>query len=183
MSIQILGIVGSPRKGGNTDILMDEILATTEQFGAITEKILLNDLSIHPCQACNSCYKTGQCIQNDDMQILLEKMEKSSIWILGTPIYWWGPTAQFKAFLDRWYLPKHQEFKAKKVVLVIPLGGENERYARHTIGLLKDVINYLNMELIEILVAPGFNRRGEVASNKALMEKARNIGKRLMNNY
>ena len=181
MPIQILGVVGSPRKGGNTDILTDEILATAEQFGAEIEKIFLNDLSIRPCQACNSCYKTGRCIQKDDMQILLEKMEKSKIWVLGTPIYWWGPTAQFKAFLDRWYLPKHQEFKGKKVVLVIPLGGGDERYARHTIGLLKDVINYLSMELIEILIAPGFNKRGEVTSSKSLMEKARNIGKRLIN--
>jgi multimeric flavodoxin WrbA len=180
MQIQILGVVGSPRKGGNTDTLVDEILDSAEEFGAETEKILLKDLNINPCQACDSCYKTGKCFQNDDMELLLEKMEKSNIWILGTPIYWWGPTAQFKAFLDRWYLPKHQEFKGKKVVLVIPLGGGNGQYARHTVGLLKDVINYLCMELFEILLAPGFNRRGEVRRNETLMKKARNIGKRLM---
>jgi multimeric flavodoxin WrbA len=160
----VLGIVGSPRIGGNTDILVDEVLAGAEEAGASTEKVVLNKLEIKPCQACDSCYKTGKCFQNDDMELLLEKMEKSNIWILGTPIYWWGPTAQFKAFLDRWYLPKHQEFKGKKVVLVIPLGGGNGQYARHTVGLL----------------APGFNRRGEVRRNETLMKKARNIGKRLM---
>ena len=178
--IQILGIVGSPRKGGNTDILIDEILSSAEEFGAETEKVILTDLNINPCQACNSCYKTGKCIQNDDMELLLEKMGKNKMWILGTPIYWWGPTAQFKTFLDRWYLPKHQEFKGKKVVLVIPLGGGNERYARHTVGLLKDVVNYLSMELFEILLAPGFNKRGEVRRNVSLLKKARDIGKRLM---
>ncbi|MEJ2296890.1 MAG: flavodoxin family protein, partial [Candidatus Lokiarchaeota archaeon] len=153
---------------------------SAEEFGAETEKILLKDLNINPCQACDSCYKTGKCFQNDDMELLLEKMEKSKIWILGTPIYWWGPTAQFKAFLDRWYLPKHRQFKGKKVVLVIPLGGGSERYARHTVGLMKDVVNYLSMELFEILLAPGFNKRGEVHRNESLLKKARNIGKKLM---
>ena len=50
--------------------------------------------------ACDACRKTGQCAQRDDMQALLEKMERSQAWVLGTPVYWWGPTAQFKAFLD-----------------------------------------------------------------------------------
>ncbi len=172
--MQVLGIVGSPRLGGNTDSLVDEVLAGAEEAGASTEKIILNKLNIKPCQACNSCYKTGQCAQKDDMADLLDKMIQSDLWILGTPVYWWGPTAQFKAFLDRWYHPKHQEFKGKRVILVIPLGGENERYARHTVGLLEDVFNYLNIELVETILAPGYNRRGEVRKNTDLITKAYN---------
>jgi len=172
--MQVLGIVGSPRLGGNTDSLVDEVLAGAEEAGASTEKIILNKLNIKPCQACNSCYKTGQCAQKDDMADLLDKMLQSDLWILGTPVYWWGPTAQFKAFLDRWYHPKHQEFKGKRVILVVPLGGENERYARHTVGLLEDVFNYLNIELVETILAPGYNRRGEVRKNTDLITKAYN---------
>jgi multimeric flavodoxin WrbA len=174
----VLGIIGSPRIGGNTDILVNEILTGAEEAGASTEKVYLNKLEIKPCQACNSCYKTGHCAQKDDMEPLLEKMEKSDLWVLGTPVYWWGPTAQFKAFLDRWYHPKHQEFKGKKVIIVIPLGGGHERYARHTIGILEDVINYLSIELVETVLAPGFNRRGEVKNNSNLLEKAHNAGKK-----
>ena len=105
----MLGIVGSPRRGGNTEILVDEILAGAEEAVGNIEKVILNEMNINPCRACNSCYKTGKCVQDDDMSSLFEKMEQSDVWILGTPIYWWGPTAQFKAFLDRWYHPKHQE--------------------------------------------------------------------------
>ena len=107
-------------------------------------------------------------------------MLESEVWILGTPIYWWGPSAQFKAFLDRWYHPKHQEFKGKRVVLVIPLGGEHERYARHTVGLFKDVIDYLDMELIDMVLAPGFNNRGEVCNDTSLMNKAHTIGRNII---
>jgi multimeric flavodoxin WrbA len=153
----------------------------TKDAGATIEKVLLNKLNIKPCQACNSCYKTGHCIQDDDMTPLLEKMQKNEIWILGTPIYWWGPTAQFKAFLDRWYQPKHQDFKDKIAIVVIPLGGGHERYAKHTVGIFNDVLSYLNIELFDILLAPGFNKRGEVRNNKNIIEKAHIIGVEVVN--
>ena len=59
---RILGIVGSPRRGGNTEILVDEVLAGAEEVGAFTEKIILNELNITPCQACDGCQKTGKCV-------------------------------------------------------------------------------------------------------------------------
>ncbi len=181
--MQVLGIIGSPRLGGNTDSLVDEVLAGAEEAGASTEKIILNKLNIKPCQACNTCHKTGQCAQKDDMADLLDKMLQSDLWILGTPIYWWGPTAQFKAFLDRWYHPKHEGFKGKRVILVIPLGGGNEKYARHTVGLLEDVFNYLGIQLVESVIAPGFNRYGEVKNDSGLLKKARKAGKEAAENF
>jgi multimeric flavodoxin WrbA len=180
--IHVLGIVGSPRKGGNTETLVGEVLNGAKEAGAYIEKVILNDLEIKPCQACNSCYKTGKCIQDDDMLDLLIKMEKSNIWVLGTPIYWWGPTAQFKAFLDRWYHPKHQEFKKKRVILVIPLGGSHERYARHTVGMFEDIFNYLSIDLHEKILAPGFNKRGEVINSVELLKKAYDAGKNAVAN-
>ena len=178
--MQVLGIVGSPRIGGNTEILVDEVLSGAKEAGASIEKVILNKLNINPCQACNSCYKTGQCVQNDDMFDLLEKMVLSQVWVLGTPIYWWGPTAQFKAFLDRWYCPKHQDFKGKRVILVIPLGGGHPKYARHTVGILTDVLDYLNMELFETVLAPGFSSRGSVRNDIKLLTKAHNTGKEII---
>ncbi|TFG25887.1 MAG: flavodoxin family protein [Promethearchaeota archaeon] len=175
--MQVLGIVGSPRRAGNTELLVDQVLDGAKEAGALTDKVILNEMNIHPCQACNDCYKTGQCKQEDDMINLLDKMIHSKIWVLGTPIYWWGPTAQFKIFLDRWYSPKHREFKGKRVILVIPLGGDHEKYARHTVGILKDVLDYLGIELFETIIALGVNRRGAIGRKSDLMEKAREIGK------
>ena len=178
--IQVLGIVGSPRGGGNTEILVDEVLGGAEKAGALTEKFILNNLNINPCQACNSCHKTGKCMHNDDMSVLLEKMERSGVWVLGTPIYWWGPTAQFKAFLDRWYCPKHQYFKGKRVILVIPLEGDHPKYARHTIGIFKDVLDYLGMELFETVLALGVNNRGAVREKIDIIKKANKAGQEVI---
>ncbi len=175
---QVLGIIGSPRQGGNTEILVDEVLSGAESAGAIVKKVILNKLNINPCQACNSCYKTGKCMHDDDMLELLKKMEESDIWVLGTPIYWWGPTAQFKLFLDRWYCPKHQEFKGKRVILVIPFEGGHPRYARHTVGILTDVLDYLNIELLDTILAPGVGKRGAVRDKKDLMRKAYEVGQK-----
>ena len=156
---------------------MDQVLTGAEELGASTEKVILNKLNINPCQACNSCYKTGKCMYNDDMEELLEKMEKSHLWVLGTPVYWWGPTAQFKTFLDRWYCPKHEDFKGKHAILVIPLGGSSS-YAQYTIGILTDVCNYLGIELYETVVAPGMDDRGAVRKKTHLMDKAYDAGQK-----
>ncbi|MCY3412832.1 MAG: flavodoxin family protein [Candidatus Heimdallarchaeota archaeon] len=67
MVIKVLGIVGSPRKGGNTDLLVDEILAGSSEAGAIITKIHLNDLNIAPCQACYHCRDYGEYKNQDDM--------------------------------------------------------------------------------------------------------------------
>ena len=160
--------------------MVDEVLVGAKEAGALIEKVILNKLTIKPCQACNSCYKTGDCMHDDDMSTLLDKMEKSNVWILGTPIYWWGPTAQFKAFLDRWYHPKHKEFKGKSIILVIPLGGGHERYARHTIGMLTDVLDYLSMELFMTILAPSMNERGAVRKRVRLLERARDTGREVI---
>ena len=175
--MKILGIVGSPRIGGNTETLVDEVLAGAKEAGASIEKVILNKLKINPCQACNSCRKTGNCMHKDDMVDLLDKMVENDGWILGTPIYWWGPTAQFKAFLDRWYHPRHREFKGKHVIIVIPFGGGHEKYARHTVGMLEDGLEYLGINVVETLLAPGFGRRSSAQNNTKMLTRARDAGK------
>jgi multimeric flavodoxin WrbA len=174
-SQKILGIVGSPRKGGNTDILVDEVLAGAKAAGAEIEKVNLAKLTIHPCQGCNACAKLGKCFQKDDMENLFEKMAVSSTWVLGTPVYWWGPTAQFKAYLDRWYGKESAFFSGKRIILAIPLGG-SAIYARHTLGLLKDVVNYLGMRLHNTILAPGCGGRGEVSAQSEIVKQARQAG-------
>jgi multimeric flavodoxin WrbA len=172
----MLGIVGSPRRGGNTEILVDEVLAGAEEAGALTEKVILNELDIAPCQACDACRKTGKCVQQDDMSKLLEQMGCSQVWVLGTPVYWWGPTAQFKAFLDRWYGARQVRFEGRRVILAIPLGG-GASLARHTAGMLTDALNYLRTELVATVLAPGVLGRGVVRDHADVLAKARRAGR------
>lgn len=177
---KILGIVGSPRKGGNTETIVDEILNSAKKSGAKIDKIILNDLTIGFCQGCNSCSDSGQCKINDDMNIINEKMSQNSIFIFGTPIYFWGPTGQFKAFTDRLLATSRQgHIENKKVVLVIPLGGP-ESVARHTIGMITDSVNYLNADIITQIISPQTMERDDL--KEEVLEKAREIGRELIRN-
>jgi len=173
----VLGIIGSPRRGGNTEILIDEVLKGAGEAGASTGKIALGELNIAPCRACDACKKTGRCVIEDDMVSLLEKMEQSDIWILGTPVYFWGPTAQFKAFIDRWHGAKHQiTFKGRRIILVIPLENKNAKNAQHTVGILKNTLNSVNSELVSTIIAPGVYDSGAVNEHPAVLAEARSTG-------
>jgi multimeric flavodoxin WrbA len=176
----ILGIVGSPRRGANTETLVDSVLAGAEECGAISTKVILPELKIEPCQACNKCQRDGSCIHEDDMNSILQLMEKSDIWVLGTPIYWWGPSAQFKAFIDRWYGVDQRIFQGKQVILTIPMGGNNEHYARHTIGMFQDICNYLGMICVEAVVASGMTGRRSAQEKTCLLETAKEAGLNIM---
>jgi NAD(P)H-dependent FMN reductase len=179
---RVLGIVGSPRQGGNTDMLVDEILRGAREAGAQVEKVMLGELAIAPCQACYECRKTGKCIQLDDMEDLLDKMKASSVWVLGTPVYWWGPSAQLKAFVDRW-LAKSSEpartatFEGRRVILAVPMGDTDPATGRHVVGMFTDALDYVKAKLVASILAPGAYELGEVAKNREILEQARRAGR------
>ena len=175
---RVLGIVGSPRRGGNTEILVDEALAGAAEAGALTEKVILSELEIGPCRGCDACGKTGTCVQQDDLPPLLEQMERSQVWVLGTPVYYWGPSAQFKAFVDRWYgADKSATFRGKRVTLVIPLGSGDAHDARHAVGMLQDALAWQESELFATVVANGVLERGVVRERPDLLAAARRAGR------
>jgi NAD(P)H-dependent FMN reductase len=174
--VRVLGIVGSPRRQGNTETLVDEVLRGAQEAGAQVEKVILNELEIAPCQACETCLETGKCIQQDDMAALLVQMQRSQVWILGTPVYWWGPSAQFKLFLDRWFgQEKIVTFKGRRIILTIPLGGEND-VARHVVGMFEDVLDYLEMELFATILAPEVLESGKVRDRPEILLAAYRAG-------
>jgi multimeric flavodoxin WrbA len=175
---KVIGIVGSPRQAGNTEILVDEVLAGAREAGALVEKVILSDLKIGYCQGCDRCREAGKCYQDDDMLPLLQKMQASDVWVLGTPVYWWGPSAQFKTFLDRWYgAGKIVRFREKQVILAIPLGDTNKDTARHLIGMLQDSFDYLKMKVSATILALGAYQLGAVRGQKSMMNAARNAGR------
>ena len=175
---RVLGIVGSPRRGGNTEILVDEVLRGAEEAGAQVEKVILSELDVRPCRGCDACQKAGKCTQQDDMHALLEQMERCQTWVLGTPVYWWGPTAQLKAFVDRWYsVYDGTVFKGRRTILVIPMGDTFEGAARHTVGMFEDILSYLKIELASTIVAPGVHDRGAVREHPDMLAKAYQAGR------
>jgi multimeric flavodoxin WrbA len=102
--MKILGIVGSPRKEGNTEIMMEEALAAAREAGAETELVHVAGKDIAPCDACATCRQTGKCRIKDDMQPIYEQLEAADGILFGTPVYFGGYTAQAKAIMDRMYV-------------------------------------------------------------------------------
>jgi len=175
--IRALGIVGSPRRGGNTEILVDEVLRGAGEAGALTEKVVLSELDIRPCRACDACREVGRCVQRDDMAGLLEQMQHSQLWVLGTPVYWWGPTAQFKAFLDRWYGARQVRFAGRRVILAIPMGAGSVDFARHTLGMLRDTLAYVRAKIVATVLAPAAYSPGAVRRYADVLAEARRAGR------
>ncbi len=116
--MKVLGIAGSPRRDGNTDLLLAEVMKGAASKRAEVKTIILDDLKIDPCQHCDTCLVKGKCKIPDDMQMVYGELEKADRIVLASPVHFMGVTAQMKAMIDRC-----QALWARKYVLKIPLLG------------------------------------------------------------
>jgi len=114
--MKILGIMGSPRKGGNADLLLEQALAGAREAGAETEKLLAADLKVAPCLACRGCERTGVCVVHDTMTEVYPKLSGAQAIIVSSPIFFMGLPAQLKALIDRC-----QPFWVRKYLLHQPI--------------------------------------------------------------
>ncbi len=123
-TIKVLGLYGSPRRGGNTELLLDEALKGVAAQGARAEGIRLCDFRITPCKECLSCFNDGACVIADDMQGIYPRLLEADVVILASPIFFYGITAWAKALVDRC-----QALWARKYVLHDPLleGGKKRK--------------------------------------------------------
>jgi multimeric flavodoxin WrbA len=100
-NMKVLGIMGSPRRQSNTEILLDKALEGAKEAGAEVEKVLISKLRISPCLEIYACRKDGNCAINDDMQSLYKKLLEADHVILASPMFFYGVTSQAKAVIDR----------------------------------------------------------------------------------
>jgi multimeric flavodoxin WrbA len=99
--MKIIGIHGSPRKGGNTDLLLGEFLRGCREAGADVEEFHIRDLKISPCLEIYACKKDGNCPINDDMKLLYAKFVEADGLAIASPIFFYAVSAQLKAMIDR----------------------------------------------------------------------------------
>jgi len=122
MSVHVLALFGSPRRGGNTDILMEELLSGISRDGGVDiTRIYLSDYGIKPCMACAYCETHGECCIKDDMSKIYPLLDRSQIIIVSSPVYFFGVSAQCKTMIDRCHL-----FWARKFVLNKPWSEDDE---------------------------------------------------------
>ncbi|MBS7653149.1 flavodoxin family protein [Candidatus Bathyarchaeota archaeon] len=180
--IYIVGIVGSPRFNGNTEILLSEALKAAAEDGAKTELIRLAGKEVKPCDACFSCRETGECRIKDDFKEVFEKMVKADGIIIATPVYFGSATPQIKALIDRAALISMArgdifENKVGGPLIVARRAGQNFTLAQLLFfflqqGMIIPSSTYWN-------IAFG-TERGEVMRDEEGLRTARNFSKKMV---
>ena len=188
--MRVLGIAGSPRRGGNTDLLLAEVMRGAASRGAEVKTVILNDLKIAPCQHCDACLEAGRCKVEDDMQMVYRELEAANRIVLASPIQFTGVTAQMKAMIDRC-----QALWARKYVLKLPpLGNRRERKGlfisvggrkianlfQPALVMIKTVFRILDITCAGELLFPGVDEKGAIAKHPDALGQAFLIGQKLV---
>ena len=188
--MKVLCINGSPRKKGNTEILLDEVVKGAASAGAEVETIVLNKLKITACQHCDVCSKAGKCRINDDMQQIYLELEQADRLVIASPVQFLGPTAQMKAMIDRC-----QALWARKYVLKMPpLGDRRERKGlfvsvgalkmanlfEPSIAVVKALFTVLDVTYAGELMFRGIDEKGAIAKHPDALKEAFLAGKKLV---
>ena len=183
MMKKIIGIMGSPRRNGNTHILLSRILEGAESEGARGNILFLDDLAIQECNGCHVCWEGKECSKDDDMNSIYPRIIESDAIIFGTPVYWYGPTALMKVFIDRFVYfncPENREkIKGKPVVLAVPFEEEDPETAALLVAFFEKSLGYLEMNLIGTILVPGVTRKGEIKEKEAKLQEGYELGKEL----
>jgi len=177
---RILAVVGSPRRNGNTHILVSKMAEGARAKGAAVDEIFLGELAIVECDGCHLCWKGRGCGKNDDMQAIYPRIIASDVIIFGTPVYWYGPTALMKAFIDRFVYfncPANREkIRGKPAVIAVPFEEENLQTAKGVVEFFEKSLEHLQMSLLDKILVPGVSKKGDIRRKPESLRRAYELG-------
>ena len=187
--VKVLGLLGSARKDGNSELLLDSILNGTTQEGAENETIKLAKVNVKPCLNCGRCDKTGKCVQKDDMQVFYDKLLTYDIIILASPIYFMGVSAWSKAFIDRcqalWVrkfklgiLPDAPREKRRGIFVSVAGMGKPNTFdgAKLTV---KSFFATIHVTYQDNLLYNKIDNKGEIANHPTALQEAFEMGRKI----
>lgn len=187
--IHCLGISTSPRRNGNTSILLQRALEGASAAGAETELIYLNDYRFSPCLACDGCFKEGRCVVKDDMQLIYEKLLGTNRIILAAPIFSMGMCAQAKAMIDRtqrfWstkYILKRdvivdkEKRPTRKGMFISAAGSDRESIFDGSERVAKYFFLMLEAEYAGCYCYPSIDKKGAVLEHPEALEEVHGAG-------
>jgi len=187
--MNVLGISGSPRRDGNTELLLAELLRGAQSKGAEVQTIRLNTMKITPCQHCDACTEKGICRIQDDMQKIYPLLEQADVIVVASPVQFAGPTAPLKAMIDR-----TQSLWAKKYILKIPPldpGKKRRGYFISTaatrikgmfepsLAIIKTWFRVIDVAYAGELTYAGVDEKGAILKRPEAMQQAFNAGQAL----
>ncbi|MDI6760202.1 MAG: flavodoxin family protein [Candidatus Brocadiaceae bacterium] len=200
MKKKLLAIAGSPRKGGNTDLLLEEAIRASHQAGVDALLLRVSELKISPCTACGACWNSGECVQQDDMQTVYPHLLDSHYIVIASPLYFMGVSAQLKALIDRcqalwarrFILKKdlhnnpspsmslrgaeplsNLAFKPKGLFISVAALNKGDKIFAGSIQTVKALFHILGVEYKGEILCHGLEEKGTIQKHPELLEKAR----------
>ena len=187
--MRVLGIMGSPRRNSNTEILLDRALEGATDAGAEIEKVLISKLKISPCLEIYACFKDGNCTIKDDMRALYEKLVEADRIVFASPIFFYGVTGQAKSMIDRcqalWarrhVLGMGKEDKRARSGVFISVGAtQGEKLFDGAVLTVKYFFDAVGVKYSGDLLIRGIDNKAQIKERPTAVEDAFRLGQELV---
>lgn len=183
----VLGIMGSPRIKGNTDLLLDEALRGAQSEGAEVEKIIADKLKLAPCREYYGCLKDGNCVIRDDMDDIYPKLLGTDVVIIASPMFFYGLTGQLKALIDRCqalWVRKHvlkqtPSVEARRGAFIAVGATRGDKLFDGSILTVRYFFSAIGVEYVDELLVRGVDKKGEIKEHPTALAEAFTLGKKL----
>jgi multimeric flavodoxin WrbA len=187
--MKVLGIMGSPRRQSNTEILLDKALEGAKEAGAEVEKVLVSKLKISPCLEIYACLKDGNCAIKDDMRLLYEKLLEADHIIFASPIFFYGITSQAKAIIDRCqalWVRKHvlgmgkEDKRVRRGVFISVGATRGKKLFDGAVLTVKYFFDAIGVKYSGDLLVRGIDNKGQIREHPTALEDAFRLGQELV---
>lgn len=166
--MKIVVLNGSPRKGGNTEIMVNTFADVVKEKHQVSILDVAH-MSIHGCIACRYCYShQGECVQKDDMTKVYEELNDADMVVFASPIYWFDISAQLKTVIDRLYAKGSTGFHFHKTALLLDAGAD--RVFTAATSQYKAMTSYLKWDDMGIITVPNMEEKGSMKASEYLKD-------------
>jgi multimeric flavodoxin WrbA len=188
-NMKVLGIMGSPRRKSNTEILLDKALEGAMEAGAEVEKVLVSKLKISPCLEIYACLKDGNCAIKDDMQLLYKKLLEADHIIFASPMFFYGITSQAKATIDRCqalWARRHvlgmgkNDNRIRRGVFISVGATQGKKLFDGAVLTVKYFFDAIGVKYSGDLLVRGVDKKGQIEEHPAALEDAFRLGQELV---
>ena len=184
--MKVTSILGSPHTHGNTATVLNELERPFKEKGYEVVRYCLGSSDIHYCLGCKSCYENGKCVQNDDVEAIVESMLESVLVIVASPSYWGDVTGQMKVFIDRctpYCNVRYTELLSESIikgVAVAVRAGRNKEENENLVNTIEHFLGHLNIPLISNFTAESVDKAEDLMENPKIIENAYTCGKNIV---
>ena len=169
--MNILILSGSPRRGGNTELLVEAFVKGASQKHHV-EVVSVHDYKVNPCMGCNACFRNenNACIQKDDMCLIYDKMAVADMLVIASPVYFYGLSAQLKAVIDRFHNPIRDTYHIKKTALLLVGAASLPELFDGILAQYQLCLNFFKLEDAGRVLVRGVKDKGDIRNADALHE-------------